>query len=274
MMVKKNIIIVNGKQVFYWEKNHQHQEVLVLLHGFPGNHMGLVDLANNLGNNYRVIIPDLPACGQSQDFNGRHNLKHYSDWLNDFLESLSISEAIIIGHSFGSRVALVFSMMHAFKVKKLILITPVLEVDGFLARIAALYYNIAKILPNYFQKIWLSNGFVKEVGDNILFKSKDKVLQQQIINRDIKELKKINQKVIVELFNEFYKFKLIVSEERIKAKSLVIASDKDEIATLKSVKILVSQLNGPSFEIMKNSGHLVPLERPLATAEIIKSWLK
>jgi len=271
---KKNKVIINGQRFFYWEKNKKNKEIIILLHGFPGNHIGLVNLANYLSDEYRIIIPDLPACGQSETLKETNNLKNYSKWVDVFLKKLSIDNAIIIGHSFGSRVALVFSVNYPDKVKKLVLITPIVEVDGFIARIASFYYRIAEFLPKYLQKLWLSNKFSKIVGDNIIFKSSNHILHKKIINRDIRELKRINQKVIIELFDEFYKFKLIPLGEKVKTKSLVIASDKDEIATLKSVALLVGKINKSEFKILKNEGHLVPLENPLATAKIINSWLK
>lgn len=285
MKFRKNNIIISGRNFFYWEKNNlpapgagaggqAQKETIVLLHGFPGNHTGLVDLADNLGIGSRIMVPDLPACGQSQDLTGMHNLKNYSDWLNVFLESLSIDHAIIIGHSFGSRVALLFSLDYPNRVKKLVLITPVVEVDGFIARIATTYYKIAGILPAYLQKIMISNGFSKKIGNMILFKSPDVTLRRVIVARDIKELKHLNQKVVIELFDEFYGSELMVMAKGVSAPVLIIAGDQDEIATLKSVTMLASHLKNSLLEVMENSGHLVPLERPRAVAEVIKSWLK
>ncbi len=274
MKFKKNVVIIGGRKFFYWQNSDEKKETIVLLHGFPGNHMGLIDMALRLGDKYRIIIPDLPACGQSQDLIGNHNLETYRGWLGAFLENVSVGRFIIIGHSFGSRLALAFSAAYPEKVEKLILITPVLEVDGFIARLAASYYMVANMLPNYFQKLWTSSKLVKKVGNNILFKSSDMALRNKIMQRDIKELNQLNHKVTMELFNEFYTSKLLTSEDIIKAECLIIAAEKDEIATLKSVKTLTAQLRGASLKIMKSSGHLVPLEDPSATAKIVTSWLK
>ena len=84
MNFKKNLIKINGQKTFYWEKNPAQKKVIVLLHGFPGTHDGMIDLASKLGN-YRMIIPDLPACGMSDCLEGKHNLKNYTEWLKDFL---------------------------------------------------------------------------------------------------------------------------------------------------------------------------------------------
>lgn len=274
MKFKKNTITINNRKFFYLD-NNVPKRVIILLHGFPGNHLGLIELANYIGgNNYRLIIPDLPACGFSDPLEKKHNLKNYSDWLNDFLENLSINEATIIGHSFGSRIALVFTNYYPKKVEKLVLITPVLKVDGLLNRVISIYYGITGMLPEYLQKIMLSNGFGKKVGDKIIFKSANPKIHEKIINRDIKEIKKIKPRVSIEIFNEFYKFNLISTGKEIKKHSLIIAGESDRISPLGPIRELVSQLSNVKLEIMKNCGHLLPLEKPKVTANIIKKWLK
>lgn len=274
MKFKRKIIRVNGRKTFYLDSNNQ-KPVIILLHGFPGNHMGLVRLADHIGiSNYRLIMPDLPACGSSEPLKDEHNLKNYSDWLNAFLEELSIKEAIIVGHSFGSRIALVFANYYGKKVKKLILITPVLRVDGLFNRILSIYYGITGILPEYLQKMMLSNGFGKKIGDKIIFKSSDSKMQKEIINRDIKEIKKLKPQISIEIFDEFYKFSLIPVGREIKNDSLVIAGELDRISPLKPIQELIRQIPNARLEIMKNCGHLMPLEEPKATANIIKKWLE
>lgn len=84
MKFKKNIAAIGKRKFFYWENNATGKEVIVLLHGFPGNHIGLVGLASKLPDSCRIIILDLPACGQSDELEGIHSLKNYSAWLDLF----------------------------------------------------------------------------------------------------------------------------------------------------------------------------------------------
>ncbi|MFZ3054541.1 MAG: alpha/beta hydrolase [Minisyncoccales bacterium] len=272
MKFKKNIIKINGRNIFYLDSDNQNPAI-ILLHGFPGNHMGLIKLANHMGDDYRIVIPDLPSCGSSDSLGKKHNLKNYSDWLNDFLEALSIDEVIIIGHSFGSRIALVFVNHYPKKVKRLVLITPVLKVDGLLNRIISIYYGITGLLPKYLQKIMLSNGFGKEMGDKIIFKSSDSNIHKEIIDRDIEEIKKLKPQVSIEIFDEFYKFSLIPVGKEIKNDTLLIAGELDKVSPLGPIRELSHQLPNAQLEIMKNCGHLLPLEKPEATAKIIKKYI-
>jgi pimeloyl-ACP methyl ester carboxylesterase len=272
MSFKKKITTIDGQKTFYWEKNPEKKEIMVVLHGFPGSHGGLLDMANGMGK-YRFIVPDLPACGLSEPLKDKHNLENYSKWLKGFLESLSIEQPIIVGHSFGSRLALVFSGANPEMIRKLVLITPVVKVEGLIARFVSIEYRIAKILPQHLQKSWLSNRVHFNLGHKIIFKSAGIKKRQKLIASDRDELGRLNPQVNIELFDEFYRFSLIPVGQKVKTESLVIAGELDEIAPLASVRKLAEQLSNSQFVIMKNCGHIVVAEKPLTVAKIILNWL-
>ena len=248
-MFKKKIAIINGQEFFYWEKNEKKKDVVGLLHGFPGSHQGMVDMANGL-EEYRIIIPDLPACGLSQPLKIKHSLENYSIWLDEFLKCLSIDKIILIGHSFGSRVALVFSGLYPNKVSKLVLITPVVRVEGLVARFVVAEYKIAEILPEYLRKSWLSNKLHSTIRDAIIFKSVSPKRRRELIIRENKEAKILDPKVSIEIFEEFYRFNLTPAGKKVKVKSLVLAGDSDVIAPLDPVRELTLQLEDCTFVIM------------------------
>jgi len=273
MIFKKNITIADGCKTVYWEKNNGEAKALVLLHGFPGNHRVVIDMAKNL-KGFRLIIPDLPACGESDSLLEEHILNNYSKWFYEFLENVSADKIILVGYSFGSRIAVTFSDLHPEKVGKLALITPVVKFDSLIARLASYQYELAEKLPLHVQKIWLSNKFYHSISNKIIFKSASKKRRQYLITNDAKEIKRIDSKANLEIFDEFYKSKLISEGSKINIKTLLIAADKDEIATLNSVKELCGRFTNYKFEIIKNSGHIVVAERPKKVASIINNWLK
>ncbi len=275
MKFEKKIITIGGRDFFYWEKNSGAKEVVVFLHGFPGNHQSILDLAHRLDlKDYRFVIPDLPACGQSDSLPSKHNLENYSQWLDAFLTQTSVPKAVLIGHSFGARLALVFASQHPKKVSKLVLITPVVKVTGLIARIVSLEYGIAKRLPDHLKKMWLTHDLHREIGNAIIFKSASPKKRQLCIDRDITEMAHLRPEINIELFDEFYKFSLIPIGKKVATPSLVIAGDIDEVAPLASVKELAEQLENVTFKVMEHAGHLLPIEEPETTAGVIKNWLE
>jgi len=272
MRFQKKETINNGKKVFYWEKNLSQKKVMIFLHGFPGSHGGLMDMANAF-EDYRLIIPDLPACGESEPFDGKHNLENYSKWLNIFLDQLGIKKVILVGHSFGSRIGLYFSSHYQGKVDKLVLITPVVRVEGMIVRLAALNYKIAEYLPKSLQKKWLANPVYRTAGHIIVFKTSSRKRRQYLIAKDVKEFNRLDPRATIELFEEFYASDLVELGSRIKVDSLIIAGERDEIAPLNSVEKLADQLSKVEMVVMKGEGHIVVAESPLSTATIIKKWI-
>jgi len=272
MTFERNNIIVNGEKTFYWEKYPARKSVVVFLHGFPGSHKGLVELADCF-TDYRLIIPDLPACGVSEPLRTHHSLKNYAAWLNDFLTALSVDRAIIVSHSFGARIALQYSINHPKRVEKLVLIAPVMKVDSYVGRLAALFYKFGDILPPYLQELWSNNTMYRGIGHTIIYKSASRARRKHLIDMDSMDAKYIDGRIAVQVFDDFYKHPSIAGSKTINTKTLLIACDKDEIATPDSVEKLYRRFTNVEMKIMKNSGHLVILERPIRVGTIIRKWL-
>jgi pimeloyl-ACP methyl ester carboxylesterase len=273
MAFKRNSIIINGKKVFYWEKNPARESAIIFLHGFPGSHKGLIDLADNF-EDFHLLIPDLPACGASEPLRTHHSLKNYTAWCHDFLIACSIDRAIVVGHSFGARIALQFSINHPKKVEKMVLIAPVMKVDSLVGRLAALHYKFGDLLPPYLQEMWSNNTVYRNIGHMVIYKSSRGERRKQLIDMDAEDAKDIKGRIAIQVFDDFYKNPGVAGDTKIHTKTLFITCDKDEIATVDSVKKLYERCTNAEIKIMKNSGHLVVLERPIALGTVMKKWLK
>ena len=273
MRFKKHLIKIRQRKFFYWEKNKKAEEAVIFIHGFPGNHSGLVEFAGCFGKNHRMIIPDLPACGRSETLAGSHTLENYAGWLNDFMNSLQLKQAVIVGHSFGARVAFMFSAGYHKRVKKLVLVTPVVNKNSLVPLLGSLQYKILKILPRRFQKEWLNNKVYQKSCHAIMFKSASPARIKLITKRDRKEYSCLLPAVAIEVFNDFENLDLFSVAEEIAVPTLVIAGGKDEIAAPKSVQRLAEKIRPAEFRVMEDSGHLAPLESPRRTAGLILNWL-
>lgn len=269
----KRSITLEGQKYYYWQANKSKPATLVLLHGFPGNHQSLLELGNCFSD-FNVIIPDLPACGISDPLTERANLNSYTDWLNNFFVQAKVTTPIIFGHSFGSRVALNFGEQYPGVASALILATPVTKVDGLIAQVGAWEYQIAGWLPDYLQKLWLSNGLYKNITTLILYKSSRGKRRQHLVAMASKEISRVSPKVSIELFSDFNNSNLLKAAKKLSLPTLAIAGQLDEIAPLATVRELVATMPRAELKVIDSSGHMVPLERPRATAKIMKDWLK
>ena len=83
---------------------------------------------------YNALAVDLPGHGRSSG-EVCPTLEAYADWISRFLDALAIEQAVMVGHSMGSLVALEVAARHPDRVSKLALIgtaTPMLVADVLL----------------------------------------------------------------------------------------------------------------------------------------------
>lgn len=118
---------------------------LVVLHGWglSGERFApLVTILERLG--YTVYAPDLPGFGKSQMPNRPLTLTDYAAFLDTYVKDHRLAEPVLLGHSFGGRVALKFNQLYPQRVSALILT----GVPGFTPipkRRLALFILLAKL---------------------------------------------------------------------------------------------------------------------------------
>ena len=99
-------------------------EPLLLLHGFPQNHMCWERVALQLARHYDVIIPDLRGYGESEappneSGNVTYSKRTMAQDIADLLTALAVQRANILGHDRGARVAYRFALDHPERINKL-----------------------------------------------------------------------------------------------------------------------------------------------------------
>ena len=119
-----NFINVDDTQVHYLERGHGTP--LVLLHG---NTLRLEDfvasgLIERLARNYRVLAFDRPGFGYSERPRNRlWTAEAQAALLGQALLQLGVERPIVLGHSWGTLVALELALIPSVDVRKLVLIS-------------------------------------------------------------------------------------------------------------------------------------------------------
>ncbi len=80
-------------------------KVLVILHGWGSNKEIMKQAFAKQFTSYQHIYIDMPGFGKSSDPHMALTTKKYAEILTHFLQALSVKPDIMIGHSFGGKVA-------------------------------------------------------------------------------------------------------------------------------------------------------------------------
>jgi len=153
---------VNGHRIHYLKSGTGAP--VVLAHGGASDSRDWVNTMATLSHRFTLYAPDLIGFGQSDRNENGYYLSDFSDFLLEFMDTLELRSAVLVGHSFGARVCLEVARLHQERVQKLILI----DASG-LGKISALgnalfttFWALRKLLrrPQPFPR------FLSKEGDN------------------------------------------------------------------------------------------------------------
>lgn len=92
---------------------------IILLHGWGQNIAMMKPLGDNFCDRFRITILDFPGFGESDEPKEKWDLEKYANLLEVLVQKLEIKKPIVMGHSFGGRVAIRYSARNP--IEKLIL---------------------------------------------------------------------------------------------------------------------------------------------------------
>ena len=118
---------INGDRMFKNIKNvyinyedyGKGKSTIVLLHGWGQNIEMMKPIGDKLQKNNRIVIIDLPGFGKSEEPNTVWTMYDYAEAVHELVKFLKIENPILIGHSFGGKISLIYASK--YKVNKLIL---------------------------------------------------------------------------------------------------------------------------------------------------------
>lgn len=85
---------------------------VVLLHGFCETHRIWDQFADELSNEFRILIPDLPGFGNSPLPEGQFSISDVAQAVYLWLMDQGLARTVVIGHSMGGYVTLALAKEH------------------------------------------------------------------------------------------------------------------------------------------------------------------
>lgn len=109
---------------YYTETQNKSLPTLVILPGWKNTSETWTSCATKLSDRFHVIVIDLPGFGKTQKPDEDWNVFDYASFVCEIAAKLNIENAILMGHSFGGRVATVLaaSKLVNFTINKLVLV--------------------------------------------------------------------------------------------------------------------------------------------------------
>lgn len=110
---------INGVRTAYMEDGSGRD--MVLLHGWGQNKEMMQAVFDHFRDRFHVVSLDFPGFGESEDPPEAWGVPDYEAHLEAFIRALGLKDMILIGHSFGCRVAIRYAADHPDEVRKMCL---------------------------------------------------------------------------------------------------------------------------------------------------------
>jgi pimeloyl-ACP methyl ester carboxylesterase len=119
----------DGTRIDARVNQRQHDNAVVLIHGFPFSASIWDAQADALSQDACVICPDLRGAGKSSEAAGPYLMETLAADVALLLDALGIERASIAGHSMGGYVAMAFARMFTERVDRIALVPSRLRAD-------------------------------------------------------------------------------------------------------------------------------------------------
>jgi pimeloyl-ACP methyl ester carboxylesterase len=100
---------VHGVNINYTRYGKEDAKTIVYLHGWGQNIEMMKPIADPFSDEFNILILDLPGFGASDEPDSVWTCYDYIDCIHEMLEKLHIEKPIVIGHSFGGKLSLMYA---------------------------------------------------------------------------------------------------------------------------------------------------------------------
>ena len=113
---------VSGMELYLYDTGGLSKPPVLLLHGLGDEADTWHHVVPLLEKNYRVLAPDLPGFGRSDQGKRAYTIPFFVHTLLELLDALAIPRVVLAGHSTGAIIAHATALEHPQRVERLILI--------------------------------------------------------------------------------------------------------------------------------------------------------
>lgn len=220
---------------------------VVLLHGWGQNIPMMKPIGDRLQKNHRITILDFPGFGESEEPKTALTVYDYCEILEELLKKLKVKKPVIMGHSFGGRIAIIYASRN--EVEKVVLFgSPCIRKE---------------VKPSL--KLRMLKSLKKIPGINKL----EGFAKNHMGSRDYKNASEIMKKILVNVVNE----DLSECAKKINVPTLLIWGDRDTEAPVEDAKELEKIIPDAGLIVLPNSTHYAYLENLPQVINILNNFL-
>ena len=252
--MEKNIKI-NGLKFHYTVQGSGSP--IILMHGWGCNLTTLASIEKGAVENHTVYNVDFPGFGESQEPTEVWGVEKYTQLIEEFVKLKNIENPILLGHSFGGRVGILYSSRN--QIKKLILV----DAAGVKPRRSLKYYfkvYTYKMGKRLMPLIYGKDGAQKRIEE----------MRAKRGSSDYNNASPMMRAILSKVVNEDLKHCM----PKITAPTLLIWGENDTATPLRDAQIMEKLIPDAGLVSFPGCGHYSFLDNPIQFAAVLRSFIK
>lgn len=239
---------IDDININYTQYGNKDGKNIVLLHGWGQNIEMMDPIGKRLEKDFYITNIDLPGHGKSDEPIKEYNIYDYYEVVKELLNKLNVKNPILIGHSFGGRIAIIYASKE--KVDKLVLLASPFKKSN---SDKSLKVRILKFL----NKVPVINKLAP-------------YMKKKIGSRDYKAASPMMRKILVNTVNEDLEKCL----KDIRIPTLLIWGTNDKEASIEDARHAEDIMENAGLVVYEGCSHYAYLERLDQTIRVLNSFLK
>jgi pimeloyl-ACP methyl ester carboxylesterase len=245
-------------------ENSASLATIFMIHGMGGRGAQWREQIAALQNQYTLIVPDLLGHGVStKPMPGTTNPYMFMEFYQDLqiiFEKYSTSKNILMGHSYGGALSAYLASRNQEKISKLILIAPTAcQAATSLPFIYQLPLFIINFIRPYLQKKFRAAAFAPTT-------SLELIAEENLGSR-------VNQLYVMKAMAQGMLNIPFLDVTQLKIPTLIIAGEYDKIISNIKMIAFYEKLPNRTFAAVERAAHMLMLEQPQRTNELIMEFL-
>lgn len=250
-------IEIDGLKIHYEDTGKEEGDPVLLMHGWGCTHHTVKSISAALESGLRIINVDLPGHGLSSEPPTVWGVEDFTALMEKFVRKLNLEKPILIGHSFGGRIALLMASRN--EVPKMVLV----DAAGIKPKRKLSYYW--KVYSFKAMKKLLLIIYGKEKGTKKIEK-----LRGKKGSADYKSSSPMMRAVMSKCVNEDLKYVM----PSISASTLLIWGENDTATPISDAKTMEALIPDAGLVAFPKCGHYSFLDNPLGFKAVIREFFK
>lgn len=239
---------IQNIDINYINYGNEQGQTIVLLHGWGQNIAMMKPLGDALQKEFNIVIIDLPGFGESEEPKTVWTLDDYALAIKELLNNLKITNPILIGHSFGGKISLLYASK--YECQKLVLLASPFKQEIKKLSLKTKILKTAKKIPG-----------TEKLAD---------IAKKHVGSTDYKSASKTMREILVEHVN----YDLTEAAKKIKAPTIIIWGTKDEAVDYSNAYELEKLIDNAGVVVYENCTHYAYLENLKQTINVLNSFLR